>query len=547
MKIKILLFAGLLFAGLLNLSNTYSQPYQWWQMRYSSPAAGSQDTSAAITTDVSGNVYTAGWVNGYSTGTDIVLIKYNSVTGDTAWVRQYTGPGVNEDKALAITSDNLGFVYVTGFSFQPTRDIVTLKYDMAGNLQWASTFNGSNNGGDYGFAIEVDGSGNVYVAGRSDEGGLQHFTTIKYNSTGVQQWAAVYNGPLSQSFDQAQDIAVDNSGNVYVTGYTSVFQNFSTADYLTLKYNSGGNLEWDERYNGTGNSEDQAIKIIAVNNAVYVTGRSDSLNGNYNFYTIKYRDNNGDIQAAASYSGPPLRQIDIAACMSADNAGNIYVTGSSMGTSNTYDYATVKYNSDLVQQWAARYEGSGTDMCAKVRTSGSGVYVTGSSDGTGGRDFLTVKYNMSGQPQWEMRFAGPAGGNDYASSLTVDQFDNVFVTGYANVSGTENDIYTIRYSPVPLGIEPVSGNVPQNYNLYQNYPNPFNPSTNIKMDIPASSQTKLVIYDILGREVQTLVNENLNPGTYIVRWNAASVSSGIFFYKLTSGAFVKTNKMIMVE
>lgn len=543
MKIKILLFLGVFSI----ISNVSAQPYQWWTARYSTPAGGSQDTVSAIAIDNAGNVFVAGWGNGFGSGSDIILVKYNSLTGDTAWVRSYTGPGANEDKPMAITTDNAGSVYLTGYSFQPTRDIITMKYDAAGSLVWMSTYNGSNNGGDYGFAIEVDASGSVYIAGRSDEANLQHFTTIKYNSSGAQQWAAVYNGPLSQSFDEARDIAVDNSGNVYVTGYTTILQDFHTADYLTLKYNSSGNLGWAKRYNGTGNDEDAAVGIVAANNDVYVTGRSDSLNGNYNYFTIRY-NNNGDSLASAFYRGAPLRQIDNAVCMAADNSGNIYVTGYSVGISNTYDYATVKYNVNLQQQWASRYEGSGSDVPAKLTVVNSNVYVTGSSDGTG-KDFLTVKYSSTGTQSWETRYNGGANGNDYGMGLAVDQLENVYVTGYANTSGSENDIITLRYSPIPIGISPISGNVPETYKLYQNYPNPFNPSTNIKIDIPAGGggDTRLIVYDVLGREISVIVNENLSPGSYLVQWNAGGFSSGIFFYKLISGSFVKTNKMIMVE
>ncbi|MEO8513396.1 MAG: SBBP repeat-containing protein [Ignavibacteria bacterium] len=545
MKITILLFLGILAFS----SNISSQSYQWWTARYSSPASGSQDTSSAITIDLSGNVYVAGWANGFNTGTDIVLIKYNSITGDTAWVRQYSSPGVNEDKALAITSDNLGFIYITGYSFQPSRDIITLKFDAAGNQIWVSTFNGSNNGGDYGFAIVVDGAGNVYVAGRSDEVNLQHFTTIKYNSAGTQQWANVYSGSLSQSFDQAQDIALDNSGNVYVTGFSTVGQNFHTSDYLTIKYNSSGNLQWEKRYNGTGNDEDVAVRIVALNNAVYVTGRTDSLDGNFNYYTVKYRDSNGDILASASYCGILVRQIDYAVCMTSDNTGNVYVTGTSRGSTNSTDYATVKYDQDLNQVWAARYEGTGADIPAKVVTSGSSVFVTGSSEGVNGKDFLTVKYNSSGIQAWEMRFNGPGSVNDFASALAVDQFENVYVTGSAGISSTENDIFTLRYSPIPIGIAPISGNVPQSFELYQNYPNPFNPTTNIRIDIPSgeSRQTKLIVYDVLGKVVTTLVNENLKPGSYLVSWNGSGYSSGIFFYKIIAGDISKTNRMILVK
>ncbi len=98
-----------------------------------------------------------------------------------------------------------------------------------------------------------------------------------------------------------------------------------------------------------------------------------------------------------------------------------------------------------------------------------------------------------------------------------------------------------------IGIQPNGNIIPSAYNLEQNYPNPFNPVTNIKVDIPKSSNVKLAVYDMLGRELEVLVNENLQAGSYKVSWNAAKYSSGIYFYKVISSDFVKTKKMILVK
>lgn len=103
-----------------------------------------------------------------------------------------------------------------------------------------------------------------------------------------------------------------------------------------------------------------------------------------------------------------------------------------------------------------------------------------------------------------------------------------------------------------VGIENISQSVPAAFSLYQIYPNPFNPSTKIKFSLPNPSEggamdVKLVIYDALGREVSVLVNEQLRPGTYEVDWNAANFSSGIYFYKITSGDFTDTKKMILMK
>ncbi len=103
-----------------------------------------------------------------------------------------------------------------------------------------------------------------------------------------------------------------------------------------------------------------------------------------------------------------------------------------------------------------------------------------------------------------------------------------------------------------IGVEPISSEVPQQFELYQNYPNPFNPTTKIKFSIPPVGQRHafdllLVIYDILGREVVTLVNEELKPGTYEVEWNASNYPSGVYFYKLTTDSYSETKKMVLIK
>jgi hypothetical protein len=98
-----------------------------------------------------------------------------------------------------------------------------------------------------------------------------------------------------------------------------------------------------------------------------------------------------------------------------------------------------------------------------------------------------------------------------------------------------------------IGIKAISQSVPESYSLSQNYPNPFNPSTVIKFQVAGSRFVKLSIYDVLGREVSTLVNEQLKPGTYEVDWNASNYPSGVYFYKLAAGDYVETKKMILIK
>jgi photosystem II stability/assembly factor-like uncharacterized protein len=105
-----------------------------------------------------------------------------------------------------------------------------------------------------------------------------------------------------------------------------------------------------------------------------------------------------------------------------------------------------------------------------------------------------------------------------------------------------------RYGYDFVGINNISTQTPNHFSLSQNYPNPFNPVTNIVFDLPSSSFTRLTIYDMPGREIAVLVNEQLRAGTYKVDWNASNYPSGIYFYKITSGDnYTETKKMILIK
>ncbi|MBE2217127.1 MAG: T9SS type A sorting domain-containing protein [Ignavibacteria bacterium] len=101
-----------------------------------------------------------------------------------------------------------------------------------------------------------------------------------------------------------------------------------------------------------------------------------------------------------------------------------------------------------------------------------------------------------------------------------------------------------------IGINPISSEIPESFSLFQNYPNPFNPSTKIKFAIPfipSAAQTFLSVFDIFGRQVTALISQQLTPGTYEVEWDASNQPSGLYLYKLTTGDFSETKKMILVK
>ncbi|NOS83971.1 MAG: T9SS type A sorting domain-containing protein, partial [Ignavibacteria bacterium] len=145
----------------------------------------------------------------------------------------------------------------------------------------------------------------------------------------------------------------------------------------------------------------------------------------------------------------------------------------------------------------------------------------------------TVSANQFGYAR--IKFTPAALNTLYTGELTINNSDSTLKIALNGISGEVN------------GITPVSGELPRFYNLSQNYPNPFNPVTNIKFSVPEAGFVKLVIFDIMGREVKTLVSENLKPGVYLADWDASLATSGVYFYKLITGKFTETKRMILVK
>jgi len=372
------------------------------------------------------------------------------------WVERYNGPGNYFDNATSIAVDNSGNVYVTGTSGSgTTSDYATIKYNSSGVRQWVQIYNGPGSPSvDIARSIAVDSSGNVYVTGKSGVYGTENnddYATIKYNSSGVLEWVQIYDGPATgNDDDEVSSISVDNSGNVYVTGKSKGIG--TSYDYATIKYSSSGVQQWVQRYDGTAHSADRANSIaVDKSGNVYVTGLGSR--GSFpapprsEYATIKY-SSSGVQQWVRTYIGPG-NYYDEATSIAVDNSGNVYVTGSSYAIRT--DYATIKYNSNGDSLWVQRYDGpgNGSEYAYSIAVDSSGnVYVTGYSEGIGtGADYATIKYNSTGVQQWFQRYNGPGNGTDRALSMAIDDLGNVYVTG-ESVLGIETgtDYATIKYN-----------------------------------------------------------------------------------------------------
>ena len=457
------------------------------------------------------------------------------------WVARYDGLANGLDIAKALAIDDEDNVYVTGYSdgSGTNSDYATLKYNSSGVEQWAARYDGPASFQDGGRAMAIDGEGNIYVTGMSwGSGTSDDYATVKYGSTGVQQWVARYDGPGSVS-DGATAIAIDGEGNIYVTGT-------SGEDYATVKYNSSGVQQWEARYDGPGDDEDYAT-AMAIDDAgnVYVTGWSLGSEADNDYATVKY-NSSGVEQWAARYDGPAGGD-DLAFAVGVDGSGNVYATGTSSG-----DYATVKYSPSGAQQWVARYDGpaSGGGVYA-IAVDGTGsVYVTGYSEGSGtSTDYATVKYNSSGGEEWVVRYDGPASGNDEAFALALDGIGNVYVTGLSDGSGTGWDYATIKYSQ-DGGIAEKQKPEIADYELQVAQLTYAPAGVEISYFLPVSTWLSLRIYDATGREVKTLVSERSPAGEHRVTWDGydesgAHLSQGVYFVRLEAGSFNATKKVIL--
>lgn len=421
-----------------------------WEARYTS-AGANIDKGKEIAIDAVGNIYVTG--NSYTNGTngfDIVTIKYDPL-GNQLWVNIFNGSASALDEARDIAVDLNGNVYVTGYtaSSGPNYDYVTIKYDPSGVQQWATIYNGSGNGFDEAYAIAIDTLGNSYVTGSSDAGGQgSNFVTIKYNSTGVQQWATSYNGSGS-SIDAATQIKLDAQFNVYVSGHS--LGSGTDLDIATLKYNNAGAQQWVSRFDGALNLFDvpEALYIDNFNNA-YVAGSTfGGVATENDFVTIKI--NSSGTQQWAKIMDGPLNDEDKAFDVLADQNQNIYVTGRSMGTGGTAEnIVTIKYDPLGNLLWQDTYNGpaSGYDDAQQMRLGQSGnLYITGYSAGNGtNNDYLTLKYDTSnGAILWEARFDGPASNSDQAFAMEIDTTGSIYVTGTSNDPTSNQDFSTIKW------------------------------------------------------------------------------------------------------
>ena len=409
-----------------------------WTNRYDGPESLGDAAAAAVTVDADNSVLVTGACSsGWGEAGDYVTIKYSG-TGVPLWTNYYNGPGDRDDKAWAIAVDSSGNVFVTGHSegAGSAWDYATVAYSGAGVPLWTNRYDGPGHSFDQAIALAVDSSGNAFVTGSSvDENDLEHYATIAYSSAGVPLWTNRYAGPANFS-GLANAIAVDAGGNVFVTGSATSIFGSAAADYATVAYSAAGVPLWTNLYNGAGSGFNYPYGVAVDGSGnVFVTGLSEgsSIGG---FATIKY-----------SGAGVPLwtnRYNGHAAhALAVDSSGNVVVAGYALAPGPSH--VTIKYSGAGATLWTREYWGTSLPQAVAVDND-SKVFVTGGS-------FATVAYSSAGAQMWTNAFAELGNRDDTPSALAVDSSGNVFVTGTSDPigSGVSGANYaTVAYSSAGL-------------------------------------------------------------------------------------------------
>lgn len=519
---------------ILFLNQVYSQINQVWVARYNNEY-NMDDMFCSMITDKSENIY----VTGKSQTPDyrITTIKYNK-SGQLKWVAEYRPYGAPNDIAIDIN----GYVYVTSSGYKST---MTIKYDSLGVKKWAKTYGSPNPGLSYWSKVQtVDNY--IYVAGRYGiTGNGWGNILLKYDTSGTLIWPSIIANNVNCEY--IYDMKVSNrSKNIYLTGTTIAYENNSVHyKILLIKINSQGNILWKTEYDPIGIcSESYALDLDDSDN-VFITGHTYKTPSAYDYHMVVVKIDSTGLVNWYKLSAGQTNESERGHAIKVDNVGNIVATGFGIH----FNLLTVKYNTYGEEMFVTYYPGttySGGHFGFAISTDSlNNVYVTGQANS----GLITLKYSANGNVLWNSSYCPTYNGINRGTKIIVTGVDEVLSGGYGSrLTGSFEifDYILIKYSN-NVGINKQTGQIPTDYTLAQNYPNPFNPVTKINYSIPKQGLVTLKVYDILGREVRTLVNEVKMVGNYTVDFDGTGLSSGVYFYRIQAGSFSETRRMVMIK
>jgi len=327
-------------------------------------------------------------------------------------------------------------------------------------------------------------NGSFAICGRNNSGAISYPYLFRISHNGDSLMEKTYTDSI---FDgQFTDIQLSHDNNILMNGNVSDSAFISNKLFL-MKTSENGDIIWSKRYDTLRNY--QSRRIAVMNDGQIIIAGS--------FFYAK-SDSFGNLQWVKRYRQNIF--VDVRSiCVTNDNNFIFAGTWDSLGTIDIHVYL-LKTDTSGNELWHNSYGFNSSDLGNQVKqTADSGFVIIGTREGFHGGDIYLIKTDKNG-------FANP-----------------------------------------PIWIEPISNNTPSSFMLYQNYPNPFNPETNIEFDVTKKAAVNIAIYDIQGKQIENFNYGILNAGSYRVNWNAGSMASGVYFYKLVAGEYTETRKMILLK
>ncbi|MEZ4848788.1 MAG: S8 family serine peptidase [Bacteroidia bacterium] len=347
------------------------------------------------------------------------------------WVAQYGLPDTIAWSASV--TDPGGNLYTTGNTFTVGNgaDMLLTKYDSDGNLVWQETYDHDAQN-DYGIALILHSDGDLTVAAALYDSNKDFdIGLLHYNSNGSLLWSSTHD--YEGQYDVPTAMAEDASGNLYLTA-ASLGQT-TDLDYLTLKFDEDGAQLWAQNYDYVG-GRDVPVSLVADNGEITVTGASEDSLGEWDFYTVMY-DEDG-IQQEESRLDKPGIGFDEPAGIVRDNSGNFFLTGRASDNGIDYYIQTVKLDAQLNILWEVSYSHTGQDGATGLGLDSQGnVYVCGYLSDPLGQDFLLLKYEPNGALAWDRVETTGGGGPAAATSMHISGDDVIYVTGYEAINNEQ--------------------------------------------------------------------------------------------------------------
>jgi uncharacterized delta-60 repeat protein len=345
------------------------------------------DIGTGIAVDSAGNAYALGYTNSQGAGgQDFALAKYNE-SGGVEWQR--TLGNSNSEFAFGIAVDASSNVYVVGGANDPAGagqdDHYIAKYNSSGTLQWQRALGSGAN--EYNYGAAVDSSGNIYLTGRTINN-AEDVTIFKYDTSGALQWQRRLSGGGN---DQGRAIAVDSSGNSYIAGFTDS-QGAGDQDLLLTKYDTSGTIQFQRVLGGIGADAGFGIALDSSGN-IYVTGRNGSSGAGSNDILVAKYNSSATLQWQRSLGGAG---DDQGYGIAVDASGNSFIAGYSNGGN---EIVIARYDTSGTLQWQRQLSGSGIDYAHNIAITPTGaMYVVGTTTSTGpaGSNIVLAKLPSDG-------------------------------------------------------------------------------------------------------------------------------------------------------